>query len=163
MQLFQHRWHVRAIARLHELNGARFVELKHALDVNAESLSRCLEKLISQGLVERNPGYGHPLRPEYLLTKSGGALGPHCGRFVRSVDSLAAASVVYRKWSVPILVSMHEGCERFSDLRHELKISPRALTQALSRLCCAELARRSQVYRPTAAGARVARLALRIG
>ena len=113
----------------------------------------------SQGLVRRDTGYGHPLRPEYLLTaertpgseRRGGSAGR--GRQRR----------LLRKWSVPILAELGEH-RRFSELRNALGgITPRALALALQELERARLVRRevlptrppSTVYRVTARGRRV--------
>ena len=44
------------------------MELQRRLDVTRDSLRRALDALIALGYVRRNEGYGHPLRPEYLIT-----------------------------------------------------------------------------------------------
>src|SRR3954467_4738348 len=71
IELFHHRWAPPALALLAERDGARFVELQRKLGVGRESLRRALDALLELGLVRRNEGYGHPLRPEYLLTRAG--------------------------------------------------------------------------------------------
>ena len=67
-QLFHHRWAVPVLAELHRTSGSRFVTLHRRLGIGRESLRRTLASLAEQDLVARNPGYGHPLRPEYVLT-----------------------------------------------------------------------------------------------
>src|SRR5262245_17545431 len=69
--LFHHRWAAPALALLGERGGVRFVELQRRLGVGRESLQRALGSLIELGFVRRNPGYGHPLRPEYVLAPQG--------------------------------------------------------------------------------------------
>src|SRR6478736_5405251 len=71
IELFHHRWAPPALALLGERGGARFVELQRRLGVGRESLVRALAALLASGLVRRNEGYGHPLRPEYVLTARG--------------------------------------------------------------------------------------------
>src|SRR5947208_12763974 len=71
IELFHHRWAPPALALLGERGGARFVELQRRLDVGRESLRRALDSLLDAGLARRNEGYGHPLRPEYVLTAKG--------------------------------------------------------------------------------------------
>ena len=69
--LFHNRWSVPILAELHRQRGSRFVTLARTLGMSRESLRRTLAALIESGLVGRNPGYGHPLRPEYVLTTRG--------------------------------------------------------------------------------------------
>ncbi len=66
--LFHNRWSVPILAELHRQRGSRFVTLARTLGMSRESLRRTLAALIESGLVGRNPGYGHPLRPEYVLS-----------------------------------------------------------------------------------------------
>ncbi len=158
LDLFSKRWSVRILALLHSNKGARFVVMKQSLSVNADSLTRNLHYLIELGWVARNPGYGHPLRPEYILTPRGEVLAPKCGKLVQAVDRLDVADTVYRKWSIPLLVSIRSGTGRFSMLRDDLGVNPRALTQSLQRLCASDLVRQRADYRLTASGNRIAML-----
>lgn len=162
MDLFSKRWNVRILAVLHESKGARFAVMRQALTVNADSLTRCLKFLIKGGWVRRNPGYGHPLRPEYILTSQGQSVAPHCSSLVAAVDRLEMADTVYQKWSVPLLVAIQAGNGRFNVLRETLGISPRALTQSLQRLCASGLVRKKSEYRLTPTGDRVATLGRRL-
>ena len=158
MDLFQKRWNVRILALLYEHKGARFVVLKHGLNVNADSLTRSLQHLMKDGWVQRNPGYGHPLRPEYILTPQGHAVAPQCSRLVSAVDRLDVAKAVYCKWSVPLLVTIKAGTVRFNGLRETLAINPRALTQGLQRLSASELILQRLEYDLTPSGDRIATL-----
>ena len=54
---------------------AKFVVLQKRLGISRSSLQRTLRALIDAGLVKKNPGYGHPMRPEYLLTERGAKVG----------------------------------------------------------------------------------------
>ncbi|MGH2451320.1 MAG: winged helix-turn-helix transcriptional regulator, partial [Candidatus Limnocylindria bacterium] len=69
--LFHHRWAAPVLAELDRSRGSRFVTLSNRLALSRESLRRTLTALIDAGLVMKNPGYGHPLRPEYILTERG--------------------------------------------------------------------------------------------
>jgi DNA-binding HxlR family transcriptional regulator len=157
--LFHHRWAAPALALLAERGGARFIELQRRLGVGRESLTRALDALVGQGLVRRDTGYGHPLRPEYLLTTSGRS----AAIVASGVLAVGDRDVLLRKWSVPILAELGEH-RRFSELRNALGgITPRALALALQELERARLVRRevlptrppSTVYRVTARGRRV--------
>jgi DNA-binding HxlR family transcriptional regulator len=157
--LFHHRWAAPALALLDERGGARFVELQRRLAVTRESLRRALDALIALGYARRNEGYGHPLRPEYLITPDGRRVAPLAARVSRS----GARDTLLRKWSVPVLADLGEA-RRFSELRAALPgVTPRALALALRDLEEAGLVRRevlptrppSTVYRASSRADRV--------
>ena len=157
--LIQNRWHIRVLALLHDLNGARFVVLKSQLGVSAESLSKSLAELTGWGLVMRNPGHGHPLRPEYVLTQEAQIIARLCSRYVERLEAMALSQVMSNRWSVPLLVEVAEGCHQFNALRRRLVISPRALTQGLGRLCGVQLIVKRDGYWPTSDGVALAEVA----
>jgi DNA-binding HxlR family transcriptional regulator len=153
VDLFHHRWAAPALALLDERGGARFVELQRKLGVSRESLRRALDALIELDYVHRNDGYGHPLRPEYLITGAGRA----ASKLATRVSASKARDTLLRKWSVPVLASLDEP-RRFSELRATLpSVTPRALALALRDLEGAGLVRRdvlptrppSTIYRTT--------------
>jgi DNA-binding HxlR family transcriptional regulator len=156
--LFHHRWAPPALALVAERKGARFVELQRRLGVGRESLTRALAALIEQGLVRRDTGYGHALRPEYLATTKGRRAAAMATRILASGDP----DLLLRKWSVPVLAELGES-RRFSELRVALGVTPRGLALALQDLESAGLVRRevlptrppSTAYRTTARGRRV--------
>jgi DNA-binding HxlR family transcriptional regulator len=160
--LFHHRWAAPALAILSARGGARFAELQRKLGVGRESLRRAVDALLELELVRRNPGYGHPLRPEYLATALGLRVGPMCARVLAAADD---HDLLLRKWSVPTLVQLDRP-RRFSELHAALPgITPRALALALKDLETGALVERevlatrppSSVYRATSAGRRVRR------
>jgi DNA-binding HxlR family transcriptional regulator len=131
--LFHHRWAVPILAELSRQRGSRFAALAGRLGVGRESLTRTLAALVELGLVERNPGYGHPLRPEYVLTARGAAVAEASDGLLERLDGLAG--VALRKWSMPVLYALERAPRRFSELRAALPgITPRALTLALKDL-----------------------------
>jgi DNA-binding HxlR family transcriptional regulator len=161
IQLFHHRWAPPVLALLGERGGARFVELQRRLDVGRESLRRALDSLIALGYVQPNPGYGHPLRPEYVTTPT----GRRAAGLTAGVLAAGDADTLLRKWSVPVLAEL-AAPRRFSELRASLGgVTPRALALSLQELEAAGLVRRdivstrppSSLYRATAAGRRVQR------
>ena len=79
---FHHRWTAPILAELHRTNGAKFITLVGRLSIPRETLIRTLRVLIRSGWVRRNPGHGHPLRPEYLPTARGRTLGGACERLM---------------------------------------------------------------------------------
>jgi DNA-binding HxlR family transcriptional regulator len=157
--LFHHRWAPPALVLIADRGGVRFVELQRKLGVGRDSLRRALDALIELGYVARNPGYGHPLRPEYTITRAGTTAAAVARPTVRS----PSRETLLRKWSVPVLAALSEP-RRFSELRAALPgVTPRALALALRDLERARLVRRevlptrppSTVYRTTARAPRL--------
>jgi DNA-binding HxlR family transcriptional regulator len=142
--LLHRRWAPAILAELHRTSGSRFVALAHRLGSSRESLRSTLHALVAAGLVRRNPGYGHPLRPEYLLTERGAELAPACTELVAALDRLDLRELGLRKWSLPAVLAIADAREaRFSQLAHDLPgITPRALTLALKDLVAAGLVER---------------------
>jgi DNA-binding HxlR family transcriptional regulator len=133
--LFHNRWSVPILAELHRQRGSRFVTLARTLDMSRESLRRTLAALIDGGLVGRNPGYGHPLRPEYVLTTRGERIAARSGPLVQLLRDRSLEEVGLKKWSMPVVYALADQPLRFSELREALEgISPRALTLALKEL-----------------------------
>ena len=89
-----------------------------------------LNSPVKIGLIERNPGYGHPLRPEFRLTPE----GEKAGAIASSILSLSDAKkhdALRRAWTVPVLASLHKA-SHFNDIRRNLfTITDRALSQSL--------------------------------
>lgn len=129
-QLFHHRWTVPILAELYRTDGAKFITLVKHLDISKDALRRTLQALIEQGLVVRNPGYGHPLSPEYLLTPNGMLLGKPSIELMQLIQN--HPDIALRKWTMPVLLALAQGHTRFSALRAALPgITNRALALAL--------------------------------
>ena len=117
--------------------------LVNRLGINRATLGTTLSALIEADLVMRNPGYDHPLRPEYVLTATGKRVAPHCARFETLVDDHGIGALAHRKWTASILLTIRTGKHRFNAIQAELVgISPRALTTALRALTTAGLTSR---------------------
>jgi DNA-binding HxlR family transcriptional regulator len=163
--LFHHRWAAPLLATLHSESGAKFVTLANRLGLSRDSLRQTLAALTAQGLVMRNPGYGHPLRPEYILTPAGDQVGFACGRLLDAARALGIDEIVLRKWPVPVLWVLQEGSLRFGEARAALPgVTSRALALTLKELQGAGLVERLLLdsyppvaeYRLTHAGGRLA-------
>lgn len=139
--LFHHRWNIRVLAALHGAGGgSRVAVLTRELEVHRDALRASLEALQRSGWVQPNLGYGHPLRPEYVLTRAGRRLAPACARFDGVASKLGARPIAYKKWSAPVLVSVREGAARFNAIQLSLAdVTPRALASSLKDLCAWEL------------------------
>lgn len=154
IDLVHHRWNIPILAELERSSGAKFVTLANRLGASRGSLTTSLGDLIEQGYVMRNPGYGHPMRPEYLLTPESEALGAHCLALSALVDRRNEAELAYRKWTLPLVAAMGEGARRFSEIRTTLgqAATPRAITLGLKSMLVEGWAARSLIddFPPTA-------------
>jgi DNA-binding HxlR family transcriptional regulator len=160
--IFHHRWSAPVLAELLRQKGSRFAALVGTLGVGRESLRRTLDSLQELGLVARNPGYGHPLRPEYVLTRTGEVAARRCAKLLAADED----EVLLRKWSLPVLAVLAQPA-RFSELRAALPgVTPRALALALKDLQGAGLVERRiedaypprSVYSATQSGRRLQRI-----
>ncbi len=168
IRLAQNRWAVALLADLAAHNGARFVELLHRLAISRDSLARTIDAAITQGWVERNAGYGHPLRPEYVLTAEGQRMAILAARTDLARDAVKIAPGGLARWSMPIICSIDDGHRHFNELSRTLSpASPRALSQGLRKLVGQHLVMRELVddypprslYSLTAQGGVLARAA----
>jgi DNA-binding HxlR family transcriptional regulator len=160
--LFRRRWACPAIAELHRSEGAKFVTLVNRLGSSPGAMRQTLDELLELKWIRRNPGYGHPLRPEYLLTRSGERIGPACEALARAIHALKVEDVALRKWSMPVLHAVGEGPTRFSEVRRALEdVTDRAVSLALKDLAGSAIVERrlvegppvGSVYGATGAGA----------
>lgn len=152
VRLCHHGWVIPLVVELGRERGARFVVLQNRLGVARTTLERALSAALDQDLVMRNPGYGHPLRPEYLLTPWGERLGLACEAVHEATKGITISAavrpsdLVRRKWSLPVLASLCSGSSRYSDLQGDLAgCTPRALSVALEHLQVAGWIRRKVI------------------
>lgn len=133
--LLRHRWNIAILAELHRAAGAKFITIARRVGLSRGSLTASLKYLVSAGLVRRNSGYGHPLRPEYLLTGQGNEIASVCAEFDDYVDDAGVRDIAYRKWSLPVVLAIGEKRCRFNQLRESLPgVTPRALVLGLKAL-----------------------------
>lgn len=141
--LGEQRWLVPVMAAMHAAAAARFAELRHRLDLPRESLSRTLERAGELGWVRRNPGYGHPLRPEYVLTGAGREAAQAAAQICAVLAQVGLPPKALTRWSLPLLHALGAGGERFNEIaRHVAPATPRALSQCLKRLAANDLVSR---------------------
>lgn len=141
LTLSHRRWALPIVAQLAATGGSRFVPLASQLGLSRDALRQTLDALIEAGLVMRNPGYGHPTRPEYILTDKGRRVAPSCARILREVRRGGTEDVVLKKWSMPILLALGRE-SRYGELRRAVGATPRALTLALKELMARGLVER---------------------
>ncbi len=165
INLGQQRWLLSLMAACADRSGFRFVELLNRMKCPRESLVRALAAAQQAGWVARNPGYGHPLRPEYLLTTEGTAIADAARRIevVLAADGIRPADLT--RWSLPLLHLLGIGRERFNELVRDLApATPRALSQSLKALVATGLVSREvEAGFPPASCYRLTSLGMRLG
>lgn len=156
--LTHNRWCVPVLAAVSRAGGCKFVTLSRQLGASPASVRRALTRLAELELVIPNPGYGHPMRPEYILGPLGERTGALSSELVLWAERDGFAAEVFKKWQLPLVVALGTR-SRFSELRGELAgASPRALALALKSQASLGLVRRDiesgyppvPVYTPTA-------------
>jgi len=142
--LFHFRWVIPIIDVLYAQKGGKYVTLLRELQISRSVLTSTLRKLTAQGFVMRNPGYGHPLRPEYLLTDPGSKLGPFCHEMMQCFPNRKERRHFLSKWAVQIIyLCSTKGEIRFSELKSALApITSRALSEELKQLASEEYVER---------------------
>jgi len=128
------------LAEIGRSEGARFVTLRNRMEIPRDSLARTLEAAVEAGWVKRNPGHGHPLRPEVILTDAGRAMAALALRIADALADQGLGPAALSRWSLPLIHSLAQGSERFNDLSRAVgRVSPRALSQTLQRLVANDL------------------------
>lgn len=169
MELFHFRWTIPLLAEMIQNPAVcRVAALAATMKVGRATIRRTLTALLERDLVRVNPGYGHPLRPEYVLTELGSELAPWSLDFNRSIARRPdLKQVAFQKWPMPTLFAVSTGRVRFSELELALpRITARALSQSLRHLTQANLIQRRILdgfpvhteYLPTARGRVLARV-----
>lgn len=157
-ELFHHRWAVPVLGELSARGGGRVVELTNRLGASRGGVRPALGSLVELGLAARNPGHGHPLRPEYVLTARGERVATAAQRVVELARRWSIERSAFRKWPLPVAYGLGEEGARFSELRARVPgITDRALSGALQTLTASALAERivhpgrppGVEYRPT--------------
>lgn len=135
VKLGSHRWLVPLLADLAAHKGARFVELIHRLGLSRDSLARTLEAAAATGWVQRNPGHGHPLRPEYILTETGQTAAARAATIAEAQEAIGLPPGAATRWGLPLVAGIDAGHVRFNALSRLLApATPRALSQGLTAL-----------------------------
>jgi DNA-binding HxlR family transcriptional regulator len=146
IRLFHRRWVVPVLAALAASRGAKFVTLVHVTGASPGALRATLSELRARGWVRDNPGYGHPLRPEYILTRAGARAAERCAALEDALERLGAREIARRKWSMPVVYVTGLSPARFSTLAERLTgITDRALSLSLRGLGEADLVSRDLV------------------
>ena len=126
-------WALPILSSLHAGVPGRQAPLMTATGASRTAFAQSMEHLIELGLVERNPGHGHPLRPEFRLTALG-ANPASLAAQVQRVVTVQDQDLLRKSWTLPVLSSL-QSAHRFNDIKRSLQtITDRALSQSLKTL-----------------------------
>ncbi len=127
-------WSLNILALLHQGVPGRQAPLLAATSASRTSFTSSLRHLLQLELLERNPGHGHPLRPEFRLTPSGIEAAETADRIVKVVPDDTQFALLRRSWTVPILAVTNVP-RRFSFIKSDLAtVTDRALSTTLYQL-----------------------------
>lgn len=118
------------LSSLHAGVPGRQAPLLAATGASRAAFAQSMDHLIELGLLERNPGHGHPLRPEFRLTQIG-IKAAEIANKVQSVAGKEDLDLLRRSWTVPVLTSLHTPSHFNEIKRNLLTITDRALSQSL--------------------------------
>ena len=141
--LFSRKWAMPVLASLWRGKGSKFVTLFRSLGASQGAMRATVDGLAARGWVERNQGYGHPMRPEYVLTERGRLVGQSCFDLLFLLAGSELEDAARSKWSMAVVYSLRGGQLRFRDIAARI---PVATDRALA-ICLKSLARGDIVER----------------
>ena len=134
VKLTSRAWSMDILALLHRGTPGRQAPLLTASGAGRTAFGQSLAHLIELGLLERNPGHGHPLRPEFRLTAKGVEIAAVADRIARAVKQPSSQILLRRSWTIPVLVASRKP-RFFTEIKRELgPITDRALSQSIVQL-----------------------------
>lgn len=138
------RWLVPLMAHVGAQGGSRFAVMLARLGLSRSALTASLTQLQQAGWVARNPGHGHPLRPEYVLTQAGVPIAAFCQGVMAQRERLGLVPGQMPRWSLPLIARLDGERARFSALKTALEpVTPRALSLTLKQLLSVDLVDRA--------------------
>lgn len=127
-------WSMNILALMHKGTAGRQATLLAKTGAGRTAFTQSLSHLIELDLVQRNPGHGHPLRPEYILTDLGHYVAERAHKIGLIDSQLEDKALLRRAWTLPILAISAEPIH-FGGLKSRLlPITDRALSQSLKQL-----------------------------
>jgi DNA-binding HxlR family transcriptional regulator len=127
-------WSLRTLALLADGCPARVSPLASRAGCGRTAMGATVAHLVALGLLENNPGYGHPLRAHYRLTAMGEILAQWALMLEQLLPGAQHREVVRGKWVLPVIGNLTRD-QRYSSLKKELSpVTDRALSACLGRL-----------------------------
>ena len=133
VKLTARAWCLDILAGLHRGISGRQATLLAETGATRTAFRHSLDHLFELGLLERNPGHGHPLRPEFRLTDKGHGMAKIAAAVIGTADKSGMA-LLRKTWTVPVLTLTAQP-SRFTGIKKGLKgITDRALSKSLDSL-----------------------------
>ena len=127
-------WSLDILAAMHRGTPGRQASLISATGAGRTAFAQSLGHLVDLGLLERNPGHGHPLRPEFRLTARGVEIARIADGIKTIVDRSSDLFLLRRAWTIPVL-AVSQQPRYFGEIKGQLvPITDRALSQSLKQL-----------------------------
>jgi len=140
LRLSAGRWLAPLMAHLAREGGSRFAAMLAEIGLPRSALATALAQLQNAGWIARNPGHGHPLRPEYLLTEAGRPIAAFAARLMAQRERLGLEPGQLTRWSIPVVARLDAAPARFSAIRTALRpVTPRALSLTLKQMLATDL------------------------
>jgi DNA-binding HxlR family transcriptional regulator len=134
VKLCSRTWALTVLRLMAEGVPGRTSPLAAAAGCGRTAMQASVLHLVELGVLEKNPGYGHPLRADYRLTASGAQLAEWSATLHRIVSPEADPILWRGKWSLP-LISCLPVETRYGELRRQLNpVTDRALSMCLNQL-----------------------------
>ena len=135
-------WALKILALLQSGVPGRQAPLLAETNASRTAFAASLEHLFQLGFLERNPGHGHPLRPEFRLTEAGAQAARTASGVLDAIPDDRDFELLQRSWTLPVL-ALTDRPRRFTAIKSDLTaITDRALSISLHRLesraCCSE-------------------------
>lgn len=127
-------WAIPILAVMKRHGLGRVSPIASAIGAGRTAATASVLHLIEIGLVERNAGHGHPLRPEIILTERGHEIAEWSVDLMQSVEAFESPKLLSKSWTLPILRSSEQDGQ-YASLRRSLSpITDRALSLSLKAL-----------------------------
>lgn len=123
-------WALPILAGLNNGIPGRQAPLLIATGASRTAFAQSIDHLISCGLLERNPGHGHPLRPGFRLTSNGRVAAELASR-IQLLSGDEDQDLLRKSWTVPVLAALSRPSQFIEIKRRLFTISDRALSQSL--------------------------------
>ncbi|MBE7636635.1 transcriptional regulator [Sneathiella sp. P13V-1] len=134
VKLTSKAWTLKILSLLYSGHTGKQAPLVAATGASRTSFGASLNHLYELELIEKNPGHGHPLRPEFRLTVKGKVIASMADRIIQLVPQEEMFDLVRKSWTVPVLAVTRQPA-RFSAIKSSLgTITDRALSQSLGAL-----------------------------
>ena len=134
VKLTARRWALPILSHLNSGVAGRQAPLISSTGAARASFLDSMGHLQALGLVHRNTGHGHPLRPEYQISEQGRRWAEMADEVMALTREETAMKLVQRSWALPVLLAAWEA-RYFGELRGQLNpVTDRALSQVLKGL-----------------------------